>query len=47
MVNVPIRERFSPKDEELTYLMPPGAALRRAVAKFHGLLTAGGNRKKP
>ena len=27
--------------------MGSGAALRRAVAKFHGLLRAGGNRKKP
>jgi hypothetical protein len=28
-------------------LLPSSAALRRAVAKFHGLLRTGGNRKKP
>jgi hypothetical protein len=28
-------------------IWPPGAALRRAVAKFHGLLSGGRNRKKP
>jgi hypothetical protein len=32
---------------ELTQLLLFGAALRRAVAKFHGLLTVGRNRKNP
>ena len=37
---------FSPKSPGIKELMPPGASQRRAVAKFHGLLTSGRNRKK-
>jgi hypothetical protein len=38
---------FSPNDKELAYNRLPGAARRRAVAKIHGLLRTGRNRKKP
>src|ERR1700739_3616580 len=38
---------FSPKDESLCDYWRSGAAQRRAVAQFHGLLRTGGNRKIP
>jgi hypothetical protein len=36
-----------PPDAELAQELFPGAALRRVIAKFHGLLRVGSNRKKP
>src|ERR1700681_3477292 len=47
MVDVPIPAAFYPKLCELKQFLASGAALRRAVAKFHGLLRNGRNRKKP
>jgi hypothetical protein len=41
----PVAGRFSSKNAELAQLLPSGAALRRAVAKFLGLLRRGKNRK--
>ena len=46
MIEVPIRPLFSPKGSNLPNFRR-GAALRRAVAKFHGLLRGGRNRKTP
>jgi hypothetical protein len=47
MIQVPIRRANSSKLWNLRDYCRPGAALRRAVAKFHGLLRTGRNRKSP
>jgi hypothetical protein len=45
MADVPDGAAFYPKGCVLAQLLTPGAALRRAVAQFDGLLRPGRNRK--
>jgi hypothetical protein len=46
MVGVPVCGLLT-REARINPIMAPGAALRRAIAKFHGLLREGKNRKHP